>query len=353
MVRLAVALNIVALILTMSVIVVVVSLTVTLETSTTRINPRIHITTTDRDSVIEGIRLLNQTLMSLKKESFAFVAPPTRGHHPLDLRRRLGSDEDFKIFRETDNSSEQQMQRNTDSDQQTTSQSLGQMLALSPLFLVTSLFGMSASQKLASTGTIVCYWITLTLSLLISIYVTSGIIEYEQLFDWENKSSSVDTISRLIVLIGGLQMLAAAVLTIAKYNKTRVAVKDQSISEMNQNQDMERIRGHENVLVMTDATHIRISVDHGTLNDVQESSLDANLGHQLHRLTVTRSATSSPSLSSSSGYSSSSSSSPFPHRHFHHPPHHHHHHRQRVMIRELIPAPTVTLIQEREEPDDQ
>jgi hypothetical protein len=116
------------------------------------------------------------------------------------------------------------------------SQAFGQLLALSPLFIISSLMGLSASQKTSSTGTIVCYWLTLTSSLLVTIYVTAEFVDYENFFESKQDGPSmptVEAVSRLVVLIGALQMMAAILITIAKYQKKRVAVKEPSMLDLN------------------------------------------------------------------------------------------------------------------------
>lgn len=116
------------------------------------------------------------------------------------------------------------------------SQAFGQLLALSPLFIISSLMGLSASQKTSSTGTIVCYWLTLTSTLLVTIYVTAEFVDYENFFESKEDGPSmpaVEAVSRLVVLIGVLQMMAAILITIAKYQKKRVAVKEPSMLDLN------------------------------------------------------------------------------------------------------------------------
>lgn len=175
-------------------------------------------------------------------------------------------------------------------------QAYGQILAILPLFIISSLLGVSASAKSSTTGAIILYWIILTATLLISTYITSTFVEYENLFaissgnnnnlprksvanglngvNWAkhlidsntsepitdpvdddltddedfddvysdddvddkgsnlNSNSQVECVARIIVLIGALQMISAIMLTFAKFHKTRVAIKDPSFNDL-------------------------------------------------------------------------------------------------------------------------
>jgi hypothetical protein len=109
-----------------------------------------------------------------------------------------------------------------------------QILGLCPLIVISSLVGVYAARKSSSTGTIVVYWIILTGSLLISTYVTSKFVEYEVLFaskEEDESSTPIEVVSRLIVVIGSLQMISAVMVTIAKFQKKRVAVKEPSLPD--------------------------------------------------------------------------------------------------------------------------
>lgn len=412
MVRISMALNALALILSVAVIVVVVTLTMSLVTTTTKQLGRIsqvehrqqerhqqqqqqHPRAGKQDSPATGnLSLMGSSSQTASKLSLDSLPP----------NLVLGSEGVADG-------------QNLVNSRFTESQAFGQILALSPLFIVTSLFGMSASQKFSSTGTIVCYWITLTFTLLISIYVTSGFIEYEELFNTRDKSSPIDAISRLIVVIGTLQITSAAIVTIAKYQKKRVAVKESSFNDLTMRLDPDLIENQqqqaadpqviqENLILIMASPAVEVR------RRMNESCLDANLHQQLIHLNQQSSdqSTASSSISSSSASSSpaataSSSSSrppssanltesPFLHRslsrphdwdrhqyhdrgenggmgqrivtfeeisphrqplllHQHHRPHPHHPHNhqqhQRIVIRELIPAPSVTLIREKEE----
>lgn len=175
-------------------------------------------------------------------------------------------------------------------------QAYGQILAILPLFIISSLLGVSASAKSSTTGAIILYWIILTATLLISTYITSTFVEYENLFgittsdlpksknlvnlnktnvgrlktllqsqstsetitdpgdeviddddddDFDdvysdesdsdkesNDNSEVESVARIIVLIGALQMVSAIMLTFGKFHKTRVAIKDPSFNDL-------------------------------------------------------------------------------------------------------------------------
>ena len=405
MVRISLALNAIALILSVSVIVVVVTLTMSLVTTTTRQLSRISQNEQQQqqqqqqylrqggnaDSLSAG----NMSMIRKSSHIVGLLLPEAPSSH-LMSGGSPGAGRDGQ---------------NLVNSRYTESQAFGQILALSPLFIVTSLFGMSASQKFSSTGTIVCYWITLTFTLLISIYVTSGFIEYEELFNTRDKSTPIDAISRFIVLIGALQMTSAAIVTIAKYQKKRVAVKEaSSFNDLNMRLDPDVMDAagdpqviQENLILIMASPAVEVR------RRVNGSCLDANLHQQLlhlhhHQQPSSDQSTASSSIPSSSATSSPASSSrapavnltasPFvqrsvsrPHdrdRHDQHEqngttsqrivmfeelsPHHRQplgmlhqphgsrhppllppHHQQRVMIRELIPAPSVTLIREKEE----
>jgi len=207
LITLALTINSVALILSMSVIVVVVTLTMSLVTQQARAFSSSSTTT----SPLSTPSTINNGRMS-----------PFPSKSVTSASDRSGGNE-RGIF-------------DDDVDPVIVSQAFGQLLALSPLFIISSLMGLSASQKTSSTGTIVCYWLTLTSTLLVTIYVTAEFVDYENFFESKedgHSMPSVEAVSRLVVLIGMLQMMAAILITIAKYQKKRVAVKEPSMLDLN------------------------------------------------------------------------------------------------------------------------
>lgn len=140
-------------------------------------------------------------------------------------------------FQMTTSMSESSSSEGTQEDSETDSlpkDAFLEILGLCPLIVLSSLIGVYAARKSSSTGVIVVYWVILTGSLLISTYVTSKFVEYEELFDWKEKEESsrpIEVVSRLIVLIGSLQMISAVMVTVAKFQKKRVAVKDPSLPD--------------------------------------------------------------------------------------------------------------------------
>ena len=113
-------------------------------------------------------------------------------------------------------------------------EAFGEILSICPLIIISSLFGVYAARKSSGTGIIVFYWMTLTGTLLISTYVTSKFVEYEDLFtpkEEDEVMTPIEAVSRLIILIGSLEMMSAVIVTVAKYQKKRVAVKEPSLPD--------------------------------------------------------------------------------------------------------------------------
>lgn len=205
---------------------------------------------------------------------------------------------------------------------QAVEQAYGQILAILPLFIISSLLGVSASAKSSTTGAIILYWIILTATLLISTYITSNFVEYENLFtlmpndnsmrqtarintatvntfshsndiitdsvdetvtddddDFDdiytddtqddkdssssvsNTQSQVESVARIIVVIGALQMISAIILTLAKFHKTRVAIKESSLNDLSR---------FNNPINMT-------SIDHGGHNMMTTNGMNGRL----------------------------------------------------------------------------
>lgn len=115
----------------------------------------------------------------------------------------------------------------------TLDQAFGEILSICPPIIISSLFGVYAARKSSGTGIIVFYWMTLTGTLLISTYVTSKFVEYEDLFTSKEDQAMtpIEAVSRLIILIGSLEMMSAVMVTVAKYQKKRVAVKEPSLPD--------------------------------------------------------------------------------------------------------------------------
>jgi len=208
MTTIALTINTVSLILCMSVVVVVVTLTMSLVRTETSTHP-----------LKEYERLL----------------PGRRPYSPGDPQTFSS----FMIDKSSIESKEQEQEKNTDLTN--SNDAFYEILGVCPLIVISSLIGVYAAQRSSSTGVIVLYWLTLTGTLLITTYVTSKFVEYETLFDSQGDlndeeevppRSPIEIISRLMILIGALQMISAIIVTVAKFQKTRVAIKLPSITDL-------------------------------------------------------------------------------------------------------------------------
>lgn len=142
---------------------------------------------------------------------------------------------------------------NTDED---SIEAFGQIIALGPLLVLSSICGIAASQKHTGTTSVVIYWCFLTVTLVLSVYITSFHIDYDSIIglepqeklsveetsfdtDFEGKrfveregsenprppkTTAIEAVSTLVIVIGSFQLFAAIVVTFAKYQKKRVAI---------------------------------------------------------------------------------------------------------------------------------